>query len=114
LPTTSRPGAVEREQRIERAQRNAYLEIGLELRAIRDHGLYKVERAQPVAGRYSFTTFEEYCEQRWEYSDDAAQRLMNAAVAVTKLRQLSEFLPARESHVRPLPKLGSRAPRRRR
>jgi len=54
---------LEREQRIERCQRNAYYEIGLELKAIRDRGGYKVQRDQPTAGRYSFTTFEEYCRE---------------------------------------------------
>jgi hypothetical protein len=60
---------LEREGRIERAQRNAYLEIGLELKAIRDGKLYATPRESAVAGRYSFTTFEEYVEERWDMED---------------------------------------------
>jgi hypothetical protein len=87
----------EREGRIERAQRAAYLEVGLELRAIRDARLYRAD----------FGTFEDYCATRWEFTDDMAQRLMNAAAAAEKLRQLSDSVPARESHIRPLLRLDS-------
>jgi protein gp37 len=96
---------IEREGRIERAQRNAYYEIGLELKAIRDNGLYKQGRDRPISGKYSFTTFEEYCEQRWDMSVDRAAQLINASDASEKLRQLSSFLPSKESHVRELLKL---------
>ena len=92
----------ERESRIERCQRNAYYEIGLELAAIRDRGLYKAHREAPVAGRYSFTTFEEYCEQRWEIAYRTAKQLIEAAQVAEKLRNCADFLPARESHVRAL------------
>ena len=49
---------LERESRIERVQRNAYYELGLELKAIRDKRLYRVPRDARVNGRYSFETFE--------------------------------------------------------
>jgi len=98
---------IERESRIERAQRNAYYEIGLELSAIKDKGLYKAEREQAVSGRYSFTTWEEYVSERWDMKEEHARRLINSAEAAEKLLQLEEFsrLPTRESHVRELLKL---------
>jgi hypothetical protein len=56
----------------------------------------------PVTGRYSFTTFEEYCQERWEMAPQSAGRLITAADAAHKLNQLVHFLPTRESHVRAL------------
>lgn len=113
LPAVSKQLAelVERELRIERAQRNAYYEIGLELRAIRDAGLYKIEREAPVAGRYSFVTFEEYVEQRWEIRRDRVEQLIRAAMVTENLPTNVGILPSRESHVRPLLKLDSDADR---
>jgi protein gp37 len=102
---------VEREARIERAQRNAYYEIGLDLRAIRDGGLYKVKRTAPVAGHYSFQSFEEYVETRWDLSRQRVSELIAAAIAVQKMTAIADVLPARESHVRPLLKLESDADR---
>lgn len=93
---------LEREGRIERAQRNAYLEIGLDLKAIRDGKLYATPRETAVAGRYSFTTFEEYIDARWDWSDERARQLIEAAEAVAKIPTIVGVLPARESHVREL------------
>jgi protein gp37 len=93
---------MEREGRIERAQRNAYYEIGLELKAIRDKQLYRVQRQSRVNGRYSFETFEEYCETRWEWSYPRAVQLINAAALAEKISTLVEVLPSRETHIRPL------------
>jgi protein gp37 len=95
----------EREGRIERAQRNAYYEIGLELKVIRDSGLYKQGRERPIAGKYSFTTFEEYCQDRWDMSYDRAHDLIKNAEIAQKLENLPGFVPTRESHVRELLKL---------
>lgn len=99
---------LERESRIERAQRNAYYEIGLELRAIRDKRLYKVKREEAVTGRYSFETFEDYCKVRWEWERQHAYRLIDAASAAEKLSPIGVILPARESHIRPLIRLDIR------
>lgn len=95
----------EREARIERAQRNAYYEIGLELRSIRDRRLYKVKREAAVAGRYSFETFEEYVDSRWEMDRTRTFRIIEAASAAEKMLPIGIVLPARESHVRPLLRL---------
>ena len=86
---------LEREGRIERAQRNAYLEIGLELKAIRDGKLYATPRDAAVAGRYSFTTFEEYVEERWDIPKNRAYEIMLAAEAAQKMVEISTILPAR-------------------
>jgi protein gp37 len=96
---------VEREGRIDRAQRNAYYEIGLELAAIKDRELYKVQRGKPVAGRYSFTTWEEYVEERWDMVKSRADDLIRHAIAAEKMTEISAILPSRESHVRELLKL---------
>ena len=96
---------IEREERIDRSQRNAYYEIGLDLKAIRDQELYKQERETPVAGCYSFTTFEEYLAQRWDLDIRRVEQLMAAATATDKMRTIVRILPSRESHVRELLKL---------
>ena len=96
---------IERESRIERCQRNAYYEIGLELKAIRDAGLYKIQREAAIGGRYSFTTFEEYCSERWEMNRERGRQLIEAADAVSKMPTIVGILPSRESHVRALLKL---------
>jgi hypothetical protein len=41
----------------------------------------------PVAGRYSFTTFEEYCQQRWELDDRRVRQLVETADAASKLEK---------------------------
>ncbi|WP_151070625.1 hypothetical protein [Cupriavidus oxalaticus] len=86
----------EREQRIERAQRNAYLEVGRELRAIRDARLY----------REDFGTFESYCAARWEWEPQTANRIIAAASAAERLEPIGS-IPTCESHVRPLLRLPS-------
>lgn len=111
LQTADEVDLVERECRIERAQRNAYYEIGLELRAIRDKKLYRTKRAEAVSGRYSFETFEEYVEQRWDHKIDRVEQMIRAATAVEQLPTIVGFLPSREAHVRPLLALESDAER---
>lgn len=92
----------EREGRIERAQRNAYYEIGLDLKAIRDKQLYRVKRQTRIDGRYSFETFEEYCAARWDMSQPRAYQLIDAAVLASEISTNVELLPTREGHIRPL------------
>jgi len=99
----------EREGRIERAQRNAFYEIGLELRAIRDKRLYKVARQSASANRYSFETFEEYVEKRWDWDVRHANRKIETASCLEKIGQicpdLLPKLPVVESHVSSLLRL---------
>jgi hypothetical protein len=84
----------EREHRIENAERDAYVIRGRELSAIRDD--------QSWRARYNCTTFEEYCEQRWELEKVYAYRLMNAAAFAEKVANWQLPAPTRESHIRPL------------
>lgn len=98
---------LERESRIERAQRNAYLEIGLDLKAIKEDGLYKAPRSVAVAGRYSFTTFEEYVEERWDMDVRRVNQVIEVAEAAQKMGKIFPILPSRESHVRELLKIES-------
>lgn len=105
------PLLIEREERITRAQRNAYLEIGLDLKAIRDNRWYRAKRSIPVDGRYSFNTFEEYCETRWEMSRVRAHQLIECAEVSTKMLTIVNKLPTSESHVRELLKLQDDADR---
>src|SRR6056297_4127933 len=80
---------IEREGRIDRAQRNAYYEIGLELSAIKERELYKVQRGKAVAGRYSFTTWEEYVKERWDMDRTRSHRLIESALAAQKLENVA-------------------------
>jgi hypothetical protein len=50
---------------------------------------------------WSFKTFEQYCEQRWELGQSRAYQLIDAAQCAEKLHNCGT-LPARESHIRPL------------
>ena len=77
----------------------------LGLRSIRDRRLYKLKREVASAGRYSFETFEEYVETRWDMEYRRSVQLIDAAAVAENLNNCSRFLPARESHVRPLLKL---------
>lgn len=83
------------EAKIERATRGAFYEVGLELRHIRDHKLY----------RQQYGTFDEYVEQRWEMDKRRAYQLIDAASVTEEMCTIVHILPARESQVRPLLKL---------
>lgn len=86
------------EQKIERAMKNAFYEVGTELQHINERRLYVLR----------YPTFEEYCEQRWEMSARRAYQLMDACTIVHSLctnDDLVQNLPTRETHARPLLKL---------
>jgi protein gp37 len=86
-------GALEHsEQKIERATRNAFYEVGTELRHIRDQRLY----------RERYGTFEDYCQERWEWTAQHVGRLIMSADVVDQIEPIGSILPDRESHVRPL------------
>ena len=61
----------------------------------------------PVAGRYSFLTWEEYVQQRWDMDDRRANQIMEVAVAAEQMGKIFPVLPSKESHVRELLKLES-------
>ena len=80
------------EQKIERATRSAFYEVGTELRHIRDQRLY----------RERYGTFEDYCQERWEWTPQHVGRLIMAADVVDEIEPMGSILPTSERHVRPL------------
>lgn len=56
----------------------------------------------PVQRANEETTFEEYCEQRWELEKQRPYQLINAAEFAEKAHNCALPIPSRESHVRPL------------
>jgi protein gp37 len=102
LPADDIAALAQCESRIDEVTRSAYLDVGLMLKAIRDRKLYKVRSPKAVAGRYSFTTFEEYVEERWDMAIRRAYQMIEAADACSKMCTLVHILPARERYVREL------------
>ncbi|HZO87141.1 MAG TPA: hypothetical protein VFB38_02295 [Chthonomonadaceae bacterium] len=71
-----------------------FFEVGYALMAIRDQRLYRSE----------YSTFEEYCGQRWGFTKTHANRLIAAAGVVENLTPIG-VTPSNEAQVRPLTKL---------
>lgn len=71
-----------------------FVEVGNALLAIRDGRLY-----QKVLG---FSTFEDYCRERWGFSRQRAHQMLDAARIVERVSTIVDTLPATESQVRPL------------
>jgi hypothetical protein len=87
----------DREKRIE-AGVETFMDVGLELLAIRDKRLY----------RETHGTFEEYCAKRWGFSRMQGHRLIEAAVVSGNLSPIGykgQAAPTHESQLRPLTKL---------
>ncbi len=74
-----------------RTENARYIDIA-ELAAIRDKKLYRAE----------FQTFEEYCLERWEWTQQRAGQIIRAAKCARMLETIVSISPARESHIRPL------------
>ena len=74
----------------------SFVDIGLALMEIRKDGLYAAE----------FSSFEEYCQVKWDFKQSKAHYLMAAAQVVKSLAALPDVpRPERESPLRPLLKL---------
>ena len=69
-----------------------YVQVGLAFATIRDRRLYRNE----------FTTFEEYCRNRWEYGRRYVDQLIAGAQVFTYLRASGSQMPEHERQVRPL------------
>lgn len=75
-----------------------FVEVGNALLNIRDKKLY----------RAVYATFEDYCQQRWDFSSRRAYQLMDAAQVVINIegdenvKKFSRFAPTVESHTAPL------------
>lgn len=100
------------EQRVfDRAERTiarglrSFLEVGMALKEIRDRRLY----------RQLYSTFEEYCARRWDFSRPRAYELVAASEVVADLSAIAdtEVLPENEAQARPLTRLKDAAARRR-
>jgi len=72
-----------------------FVEVGTALLAIRDGKKYR---------HAGYTTFEDYCQQRWQMSKQHGGRLMSAAtiVADLKMEPMGSISPESERQVRPL------------
>lgn len=81
---------IECERVIERGL-NTFVEVGAALLEIRDSRLYKD----------NYSTFEDYCRERWGMERRRVYQLMDAAGVVENVKNFSH-LPTRESHVAPL------------
>jgi hypothetical protein len=82
------------EETIERGQRT-FLEVGEALREIRDSRLYREQHA----------TFEDYCRERWGFTDRRGRQLMDAAaigtvVPVSSERQARELGKLKDDQAR--------------
>jgi hypothetical protein len=88
----------EREAIIETCQQSieqSWVEIGRQLRSIRDDRLYKE----------THNSFEIYCHQRWGFSRDKADQLINSLGVVENLEKTTTIVGIPQTHVRPLASL---------
>jgi hypothetical protein len=100
------------EQRVfDRAERTiarglkSFVEVGMALKEIRDRRLY----------RQLYSTFEEYCARRWDFSRPRAYELCAASEVIADLSANADIklLPENEAQARPLTRLKDPAARRR-
>ena len=71
---------------------NTFVEVGQALLEIRDSRLYRLE----------YSTFEDYCRDRWGIIKRYANRLIQAANIIENLGPMGPILPATERQARPL------------
>lgn len=71
----------------------SFVEVGNALAAIRDGKKYK------AAG---YTTFDDYCRQRWGIAKSQAYRSIQAAAVIGEMSPVGDVLPRTERQVRPL------------
>jgi hypothetical protein len=74
---------------------NTFMEVGQALMEIRNRRLYRQE----------YKTFEAYAHQRWGIKRQRAYELMGASEVTRNLSEISDILPAKESHAASLLKL---------
>lgn len=71
---------------------HTFVDVGNALLEIRDNRLYRDE----------YSTFEDYCKERWGMVRQQANRLIAAAETVSNLEPIGSILPQTESQTRPL------------
>lgn len=71
-----------------------FVEVGKALLRIRDEQLYRPD----------YSTFEDYCRQKWDIDRSYAYRLMNSAQVIQNLEMspIGNIVPANEAQARPL------------
>ena len=90
-------------ERAELGRYEAVIKRGLETFVAVGNALLYIRRDRLYRGTHS--TFEAYCEQRWQMTDNYANKLIGAAEVVGNLGTIVPVLPATESQARPLTKL---------
>lgn len=101
LPAADAAELAQHEAVIERGLQTFY-EVGTALLAIRDKRLYRAD----------YSTFEDYCRERWQLKQSRAYQLMDAANVMTNLQSSTIVeLPTNESQVRQLTQLDEEAQR---
>lgn len=93
LTSTEQKTLTELETTIERNLQSFY-EIGIALMKIRDERLY----------RKDYETFEAYCQKRWQFQRNYANKLIASAGVVQNIG-MGTIVPKTESQARPLTKL---------
>lgn len=91
LTTSESRSLTEHEAVIERGL-NTFVEVGNALYTIREERLYR--------GKYG--TFEDYCRDRWGFSDSRARQLVGAARTVTNVTAAGLPAPSNEGQAREL------------
>lgn len=71
---------------------NTFVDVGSALLEIRDKRLYRAD----------YSTFEDYCRERWGWARSYANKLISASEAVNNLGTIVPKLPTTESQARPL------------
>lgn len=90
LSNLERLALIDAEAKIARGIKT-FIEVGEALSAVRDQGLY----------RESFSTFEEYCSERWAITDRRARQMIDAARVVADL-PTGTMVPVNERQARQL------------
>ena len=72
-----------------------FVQVGHALLTIREQKLY----------RESYTTFEDYCRQRWDLSRPYAYQLIEASQVVDRVSAIADIVPRNEAQARPLTSL---------
>lgn len=93
LSSREKEALSEHEETIENGLK-VFLDVGIALNEIRSKELYRVK----------YASFEEYCEGRWNFSRNYANRLIKAATVTQTLKDEGGFevLPESEAQARPL------------
>lgn len=93
LITTSEANRLCELERIIQKGKDTFVEVGTALSEIRDSRIY----------RATFKTFEEYCQNRWDFSRQYVNKIISAAEVVSKM-ETTVSKPTSERQVRELAK----------